>query len=313
MYLSVVTTTYYSAPYIKEFYERISKAVKEITDSYEIIIVNDGSPDQSLEIAVGICKKDAKVKVIDLSRNFGHHRAIITGLEHCQGEIIFLIDCDLEEEPELIMEFHKIYSTSSCDVDVVYGVQKVRRGSLFDKLTGELYYFLLRNLTGISFPKNVATVRLMSRRYVKSLIQHRERELSLAGLWHITGYTQIPVYIVKHSKGKTTYNFFKKINLFINGIVSFTDRPLIFIFYLGLAISAISGAMIIDLLIRRLFFNIGLVGWTSLIISVWFLGGLIILFLGILGIYISKIFIETKRRPYSIIKKIYSGEDSTNV
>lgn len=305
MYLSVVTTMYYSAPYIQEFYQRISKAVKEITDDYEIIIVNDGSPDQSLEIAIGICKEDAKVKVIDLSRNFGHHRAIMTGLEHCRGEIIFLIDCDLEEEPELIKKFYEVYSSSSCDV--VYGVQKVRRGNLFDKLTGELYYFLLRNLTGISFPKNIATVRLMSHRYVRSLLQHRERELSLAGLWHITGYTQIPVHIVKPYKGKTTYNIFKKIDLFINGIVSFTDRPLILIFYLGFAISTISGVMIIDLLIRRLFFNVGLAGWTSLIISVWFLGGLIILFLGILGIYISKIFIETKQRPYTIIRQIYDA------
>ncbi|MFN3699529.1 MAG: glycosyltransferase, partial [Dictyoglomus sp.] len=113
--------------------------------------------------------------------------------------------------------------------------------------------------------------------------------------------------IVKPYKGKTTYNIFKKIDLFINGIVSFTDRPLILIFYLGFAISTISGVMIIDLLIRRLFFNVGLAGWTSLIISVWFLGGLIILFLGILGIYISKIFIETKQRPYTIIRQIYDA------
>lgn len=314
MNLSIVTTMYYSEPYIEEFYRRISKAAQEITDNYEIIIVNDGSPDKSLEIAVGICKQDGRVKVIDLSRNFGHHRAIMTGLRYAKGELIFLIDCDLEEEPELLKEFHKIYSQNSCDV--VYGVQKTRRGPLFDKLFGNLYYFLLRTITGIDFPKNVATIRLMSRRYVRSLIKHRERELSIAGLWHITGYRQIPLGVVKNCKGKTTYNFSKKVRTFINGIISFTDRPLILIFYLGITISTVSGILIINLLMQKLLFNIGLEGWTSLIISIWFLGGLIILFLGVLGIYISKIFIETKQRPYSIIREIYdrkNWEDCDNV
>jgi len=304
MYLSVVTTMYYSAPYIQEFYTRISKSAKEITDDYEIIIVNDGSPDESLDIAVKICYSDSKVKVIDLSRNFGHHRAMMTGLRCAKGEKVFLIDCDLEEEPELLNLFYSIYvSNGSCDV--VYGVQEKRQGSWFRRLSGEIYYWVLRNITGIDFPKNILTARLMSRRYVRSLVKHQERELVMAGLLHITGYTQIPVPVKKYSKGKTTYSIRKRIRMFINGIVSFTDRPLIVIFYTGLAICMISSSCITYLLICKIFLKISLEGWTSLMVSIWFLGGLIILFLGVIGIYISKIFIETKQRPYTIVKDIY--------
>ena len=307
MYLSVVTTMYYSAPYIQEFYTRISKSAKEITDDYEIIIVNDGSPDESLDIAVKICYSDSKVKVIDLSRNFGHHRAMMIGLRYAKGEKIFLIDCDLEEEPELLNLFHSVYEANiSCDV--VYGVQEKRKGTWFKRLSGEIYYWALKNITGIDFPKNVLTARLMSRRYVKSLTKHQEREIDMAGLWYITGYTQIPVPVMKYSKGSTTYSIQKRIRMFINGIVSFTDRPLIGIFYTGLLICIISGAIGCHLLIRKIFLGVGLEGWTSLMASIWFLGGLVILFIGIIGIYVSKIFIETKQRPYAVIRSIYQRE-----
>lgn len=304
VYLSIVTTTYCSAPYIEEFYSRISKAAQAITDSYEIIFVNDGSPDESLEIAIELCKMDSKVKVVDLSRNFGHHRAMMTGLRYAQGEKVFLIDCDLEEEPELLVEFHNVYSKNKCDV--VYGVQNKRRGNWFEKMTGSIYYWLLKNITGINFPQNIVTARLMSRRYVRSLLRHRERELVIAGLWYITGYTQIPAYIVKSRKNRSNYSFSKKVRLFIDGVVSFTDRPLIFIFYLGVVISTMAGLLVTNLIIRRLVFRVGVEGWTSLIASIWFLGGLIILFLGIIGIYISKIFTEAKQRPLTIVREVYT-------
>ncbi|MDJ0702257.1 MAG: glycosyltransferase family 2 protein [Leptolyngbyaceae cyanobacterium MO_188.B28] len=303
MKLSIVTTMYCSTPYLQEFYDRIKAEAETVTDDYEIIFVNDGSPDNSLETAVSLYKIDPKVRVLDLSRNFGHHKAMMTGLAHARGKLVFLIDCDLEEDPDLLGLFYQKRIELNCDV--VYGVQKNRKGSWIEQITGEIYYWLLRKLSGINFPKNVITARLMTRRYVKSLLRHRERELTIAALWHITGYEQFPIYITKYSKGKTTYNFFKKLSVFVNSIVSFSDRPLMIIFYTGLIISIISAFFIIDILIQKLVFNIGLVGWPSLIVSIWFVGGLIICFLGIIGIYISKIFIETKRRPYSIIREIY--------
>ncbi|MEP0887343.1 glycosyltransferase family 2 protein [Leptolyngbya sp. NM2-A1] len=294
---------YGSAPYLQEFYERVADEAQKITSSYEIIFVNDGSPDNSLDIAVKLYENDSKVRVLDLSRNFGHHKAMMTGLSHARGKLVFLIDCDLEEEPELLDVFYQ--KRMELDCDVVYGVQKNRKGNWFEKVTGAIYYRLLRQLSGIDFPKNVVTVRLMTRRYVKSLLRHRERELDMAGIWYITGYKQVSLTIIKHSKGETTYNFSKKLGILINAVTSFSNRPLIFIFYLGLLISSISAYCILDLVARKILFGIGLEGWTSLIVSIWFIGGLIISFLGIIGIYISKIFIETKQRPYSIIREIY--------
>jgi putative glycosyltransferase len=305
MDISVVTTLYYSAPYLEAFYHRIKTEAEKITCHYEIIFVNDGSPDHSLDIVVSFHQMDPKVRVVDLSRNFGHHKAMMTGLSFCRGKRIFLIDCDLEEEPELLGQFYQALLEQDCDV--VYGIQKERKGNFFEKVTGSIYYFLFQRLSGIAFPKNIVTARLMTKRYVKSLLRHREREITIAGIWHITGYQQLPIYIVKHSKGKTTYNFFKKFNILINAITSFSNKPLIFIFYVGLLIALISAYFILEMIIRKLFFQIGLVGWTSLIVSIWFIGGLIICFLGIIGIYISKIFIETKQRPYTIVRQLYQN------
>ena len=303
MDLSIVTTMYRSAPYLWEFYGRAKAQAKDIVENFEIIFVNDGSPDNSLDIAVKIHEQDSRVKVIDLSRNFGHHKAMMTGLSQAQGNLVFLIDCDLEEDPELLNAFYKQLVELECDV--VYGIQKQRKGNWFEQTTGSIYYSILRGLSGINFPKDILTARLMTRRYVKSLIRHREREITISGLWHITGYDQVPYATKKHSKGKTTYSFLKKLYIFINSVVSFSDRPLMIIFYTGLLISFISACFILDIIIRKIFFSIDIVGWASLIVSIWFIGGLIICFLGIIGIYISKIFIETKQRPYSIIRKVY--------
>lgn len=309
MYLSIVTTLYYSAPYINEFYQRISIESQKLTDDYEIIFVNDGSPDDSLDIAVKLHQEDERVRVIDLSRNFGHHKAIMTGLSYARGKLIFLLDSDLEEEPELLSLFHEHYQSS--DVDVVYGVQKVRKGSIFEKIAGEIFYKLFNMISSYPVPPNLITARLMSQRYVTSLVDHKDKEIFLAGLWAITGFKQVPLVVKKYSKGESTYNFFRKLSIAINSITSFSNKPLIFVFYLGALISLISAIAVIALIIRRIFFNVLLSGWPSLIVSVWFLGGLTIFSLGIIGIYVAKIFSETKQRPYTIVRNIY--ESSKNI
>ena len=309
MYLSIVTTLYYSAPYINEFYQRISIESQKLTDDYEIIFVNDGSPDDSLDIAVKLHQEDERVRVIDLSRNFGHHKAVMTGLSYARGKLIFLLDSDLEEEPELLSLFHEHYQLS--EVDVVYGVQKVRKGNIFEKITGEVFYSFFNLISSYPVPRNLITARLMSQRYVRSLVDHKDKEIFLAGLWAITGFKQVPLVVKKYSKGESTYNFFRKLSIAINSITSFSNKPLIFVFYLGALISLISAIAVIVLIIRRLFFNVLLSGWPSLIVSVWFLGGLTIFSLGIIGIYVAKIFSETKQRPYTIIRNIY--ESSKNI
>lgn len=302
MELSIVTTLYFSSPYIVEFYERISQEAKKITEDYEIIFVNDGSPDDSLNIAVKLYEKDERVRVIDLSRNFGHHKAIMTGLSYAKGKLVFLIDSDLEEEPELLSLFYEHYQTS--DIDVVYGVQKIRKGNVIEKITGELFYRLFNLISTYPVPANLITARLMSQSYVKALVEHKDKEIFLAGLWAITGFRQVPLFVKKNYKGKSSYDLFRKLSIVVDSITSFSYKPLIFVFYLGSIISVFSFAAAIVLVVRKIFFNT-LVGWSSLIVSIWLLGGLTIFCLGIIGIYLAKVFSETKQRPYTIIRKIY--------
>jgi len=307
MKLSIVTTMYYSAPYLEEFYARICACAEKITNEYEIIFVNDGSPDNSLEVAVSLHKKDQKVRVIDLSRNFGHHKAIMTGLAHAKGDLVFLIDSDLEEEPELLEKFHDEMEAGN-DIDVVYGVQKARKGSVYERFFGELFYKFINFLSNWEVPINVSTIRLMKNNYVKNLIKHMDNEIFLIGLWVLTGFKQKPVVITKHWKKRTTYTLTKKISNFVNAITSFSSKPLVYIFYAGSTILLLSTSYVLYLLYKGLFLNIPVPGYTSLIISIWFLGGLTIFSIGIVGIYISIIFSETKSRPYTIVKSIYQRD-----
>ena len=305
MHLSIVTTLYMSAPHLQEFHRRISSAAAEITSDFEIIFVNDGSPDDSLARALALLKQDSRIRIIDLSRNFGHHRAIMTGLSYARGEKVFLIDCDLEEPPELLGKFYERMRSSA--VDVVYGQQIARKGGLWERLTGAAFYKIFNLFSTEPVPANLVTVRLMSSRYVRNLVEHRDREIFLAGLWHITGFQQVAFPVVKASKSGSTYNFARKVSILVNAITSFSNRPLVQVFYLGTFILLVSGSAALYLIVDKLFFGTFLFGWPSLIVSIWLMCGLIIFCLGVIGIYLSKIFMEVKDRPYTIVRDIYEA------
>jgi len=304
MKLSIVATLYQSAPYIKEFYGRATSVAKQLaSEDYEIILVNDGSPDNSLELAVSLTESDLAVIVIDLSRNFGHHKAMMTGLMHSKGELVFLIDSDLEEEPEWLLSFNDLMSREKCDV--VYGTQAQRKGGSIEKITGVVFYKLFRMMTGINQPNNIVTARLMTRRYVQALVSHRERELNLGGLWIITGFKQVRRTVYKNSISPTTYTLSRKFSHFFNAVTSFSSLPLVYTFYVGLAVSA-SALLYILYILYRFFLTASLPdGYTSIMVSIWLFSGLIIFSMGVQGIYLSKVFLEVKQRPYAIIRQIY--------
>lgn len=311
MKLSIVATLYQSESYIEEFCRRAKMAAcKLVNDDYEIVLVNDGSPDNSLQIAVGICETDTHVRVVDLSRNFGHHKAMMTGLAYARGERIFLIDSDLEEEPEWLPRFAEQMVGDQCDV--VYGVQAQRKGNIVERWSGQWFYSIFRLFTGMALPSNLVTARLMTRRYVQALLRHQERELFLAGIWQITGFKQSAEIVNKLSTSETTYTFRRKMSILVNSITSFSNAPLTGIFYIGATISVIAGMYIAYLLAHWMFFARPLSGWTSVMASIWLLGGLIISFIGIVGIYLSKIYSETKQRPYTIVRQIYKGGEPTS-
>lgn len=304
MTLSIVTTLYKSAGCIEEFYRRASAAAAAITDQYEIVMVDDGSPDDSLAIALQVVAQDLRVRVIELSRNFGHHRAMMTGLEQARGDWVFLIDVDLEEDPAWLAQFMKVLTATGSDV--VYGYQDRRKGRLLERAGGALHWWIIRRLSYYPIPENLVTARLMVREYVRSLLLHKEQNTAIGGLWAITGYKQTGTPVVKGFRGGSSYSLGRRIAMALDGITAFSEKPLILVFALGVAIFALSSCGGLYLVLRRLLGTALLSGWASVVVSIWMLGGLSIASIGILGLYIARIFIETKGRPYSIIRAVHS-------
>ena len=304
MLLSIVTTLYRSAAHLEEFHARMVRAA-EAFGAFEMVLVNDGSPDESLQKALEIGAGDPRVVVVDLSRNFGHHKAMMTGLAHARGERLFLIDCDLEEEPELLSRFDEEMRRTGADV--VFGAQARRKGGPLERWSGQLFFRLFNLLSDDPLPPNLSTVRLMTRRYVDALLAHRERAMIIGGLWVVTGFSQVAVPIRKAARGMTSYTFARKVDVFVNAVTSFSDKPLRLIFYMGMAIFLIALVAATVLVVRRVFLGVLLAGWPSLMVSVWLLGGLTLFSVGVIGIYLQKVFLETKQRPYTIVRAVHGG------
>ena len=303
--LSIVSTMYRSAPFIAEYYDRMSKTAAALTADYEIVLVNDGSPDDSLQRALAIARNDAQVKVVDLSRNFGHHHAIVAGLSQAEGDRVFLIDMDLEEQPEWLAVFAAEQERTRADV--VFGVQEKRGGGLRSRYIGGMFYKLFNALSETKIPANLCTVRIITRDFVLALLTLKDRNLFLAGNFAWAGFEQIPLAVQKrHRQSASNYNLKRSFRLFFDAVSSFSSYPLRVIFITGLVISLLSGLVGAEMAVRKLLHpDIVVLGFSSVIVSIWFLGGLMIFFLGVIGLYLSKIFVEVKDRPQFIIKKVY--------
>jgi putative glycosyltransferase len=306
MHISFVTPLYKSAHTVTELCDRARATITALTPDYEIILVNDGSPDDSLNVARKIAANDPHVRVIDLSRNYGQHPALMTGLEKSTGNYVFICDSDLEEEPEWIAAFLTRLKEND-DCDVVYGVQQARKGNVFYRAARRVFYRTLNWVSGIEFPADIITARLMTRRYVDAVLQFRERELFAAGVWHMAGFRQIPYLVNKPPRDDTTYTFRKLVGLFVNAITAFSVRPLQAISIVGVVLLLFAIILIVYLVFQRLSGNV-LHGWTSVIASTLLIGGVTLFFNGVMAIYLAKVFLEVKRRPLTIIREdINSG------
>jgi putative glycosyltransferase len=302
MKLSIVSTLYYSSQYIEEFCDRIIKSIPSEFNDFEIIFVDDGSPDDSLTKAVKLKAKTPKIKILELSRNFGHHKAIMTGLREATGEYVFLIDVDLEEEPELLVDFWKEFKKDQL-IDYVYGIQKKRKGGWFERWSGTIFYSLLNKVSETKIEKNTLIAKLMTKQFVQEMLRFKDKNVFLGGIIFLTGFNGKAFFCDKKNKGSTTYKFKIKLNQAINSFTFLSSKPLYIISYFGLTISLFSFVYILYLIINKIFYSTPLNGWTSTIASIYFSLGLIMIGIGVLGIYIGKIFDETKDRPYTIIKK----------
>lgn len=306
MKISVVAPLYRSAPYIEELYRRCLETIHSIDEDieHELVLVNDGSPDDDIEIAKRIAIGDPNVVVIDLSRNYGQHRAIMVGLEAASGDLVFVMDSDLEDEPEWIARFHAEMVKSGCDV--IYGVQanKKKRGPIYRMGRG-IFFEVMRVLSGARFRDNALNARLMSRRYVDAVLQFKEREIFIDGIFEMCGFSQMPVSVVKHDHSPTNYSVKRLLAMAINGVTSFSTRPLIGIAAIGMVMCLLAFAYTTFIVVQKLAYGIPVEGWPSTMAAILIIGGMTIFCNGIMAIYLAKIFLEVKQRPLAIVRELY--------
>jgi putative glycosyltransferase len=305
--LSVVTMLYRSEAWLPEFHRRMAAAAEGLTSSFEIVYVDDGSPDAAAALVRGIQRSDPRVVLVDLSRNFGHHQAAVAGLAQARGRRVFIIDVDLEEQPEWLGRFAEEQDRTRADV--VFGTSAVRRGPVFRRQAGTWFWKLFNLLSDVRVPPNPCTVRLMSRRYLDALLRMPEKNLFLAGSYAWLGFEQVPLVVQKLVRPtRSSYTRRRLLALFLDAVTSFTSYPLRLIFLSGLVI-AFTALLFGTLLAAWKLAEPQAValGWSSIIVSIWFLGGLTIAFLGVIGIYLSKVFLEAKDRPLYVVRSVEAG------
>ena len=310
--LSIVSTLYYSDQFLPEFIARCQSAMDQFGKTAELILVDDGSPDRSLETAMFFAKKDPRIVVVSLSRNFGHHAAILTGLAQCRGELIFFVDSDLEEDPALVSQFHDVMIGEK--VDVVFGIHDQIVGSKMRRLSSSLFWKLFNILSEIKTPPNICNIRLMNRNYVEALLSMPERSVFLGGMFVWAGFKQRPFKVVRSiNRAESTYNLTRRLALMISSLVSFSSKPLHLLFWVGNSISIVSFLVAIFYFIAKIMNPASVLsGFTAIIISVWFLSGLIIASIGLVGLYISYIYREVKARPRTIVSSIYQSDGNND-
>ena len=307
MTLSVVTTLYKSRRFLETFLFEILKSIEKLNISdFELIFVNDGSPDDSLEYLLKRKEEIPQITVIDLSRNFGHHYAMQAGLEHAKGNYVFVIDNDLEVSPGFIITCFDTLKNNK-EVDVVYGYQEIRKGKIIENLGGKIFWWAINKFSEVKIPKNIVSERLMKRRYVNSLLQLGDANLFFGGMMYWTGYKQIGIPVKKGIReGESTYNTRKRIELMIQAITSFSGKPLEYLFYSGIFITLASLIFVLCLVGMKLFLGDSIqLGWTSLVALNVLILGIVSTFLGMIGIYLFKIFKQVQNRPNFIIREIY--------
>lgn len=303
MQLSIIIPIYNEEKILPELHERLTKAALQITDDYELIFVNDGSRDGSLFGLVQIAEKDPKSFYINFSRNFGHQIAVTAGIDNCSGDAVVIIDGDLQDPPELIPELYKKHKEG---FEVVYARRENREGeSFFKKITAKLFYRILRNLTSVDIPLDTGDFRLIDRKIVDCLKQMPEQNKFLRGQIAWLGFNQTAVYFNRDKRkyGKSGYPLSKMLKFAMDGITSFSDKPLGFVTRLGFIISGLSFLVILYAIFSHFFLKQTITGWTSLIVSSMFIGGVQLISVGIIGEYISRINKNVLNRPLYIIQE----------
>jgi len=306
--LSVVAPCYNEEKCLPEFVKRTDAVLRQLKMNYEIILVNDGSQDRSLEIAVELTKEYTHLKVANLSRNFGHQVAVTAGMDLAVGEAVVLIDADLQDPPELIADLAAKWREGA---DVVYGQRKRREGeTAFKLLTSKLFYRLLKKITRVNIPMDTGDFRLMNRKVVEAMKRLRESHRFIRGLVTWTGFTQAAVMYDRKPRfaGETHYPLRKMLLFSMDAITSFSILPLRMLTVLGSFILLLSILFsVVVLIVKFLDPSYFLAGFPTIVLLITFFGGIQLISLGIIGEYVGRVYEEIKRRPLYFMDGIYQG------
>ena len=310
MDLSVIIPSYNEERNVGIMHERLTKTLSEITDSYEMIFVNDCSKDQTLLSIKELAEKDSHVKYLSFSRNFGHQIAVSAGLDFCTGEAVVIIDGDLQDPPELITQMYERYKEG---YKVVYAKRKTREGETwFKKATAKIFYRLLASMTSIDIPVDVGDFRLIDRVIVEHLRNMPEKSKYIRGQIAWIGYKQTFVEYHRDARlyGTTNYPLKKMLRFALDGITAFSDKPLKIASGLGIFSAIVSLLALVYALVSHFCFHATITGWTSLILSVLFIGGVQLITIGIIGEYIARINNDVRNRPLYILDEKNIDKDS---
>jgi putative glycosyltransferase len=311
--LSIVTMVYGSLRFLDEFTNQASAAARRVSgEDYELVFVIDGSPDGSLEFLRSRQAGDPHIAIVDLSRNFGHHQAAWCGLHVARGRRVFIIDCDLEVMPGVLLDFDEKMRTTHADV--VYGYQEKRTGAAARNTLGDLFWRVFNLLSPTEVPRNICTERLMTRRYVDALLTMGDRNLFLAGMYFWAGFEQVGVPLQRRLRqGRTAYSLFRRFQLMVRAISAFSSLPLQLSFWIGLVIALACTAYGSALFIRKVLHPESVLsGFTTLSLLMSMSAGMIMMSLGVIGLYVSRIYNQTQNRPVYLIRSIYrDGEEQS--
>lgn len=307
-HLSIVSPVYKAESIIDILVSEIIKYTEPITSDFEIILVEDGSPDKSWEKIVQNCHEDNRIKGIKLSRNFGQHTAITAALDTCSGDWVIVMDCDLQDRPA---EIPNLYKAAANGNDIVYARRVQRRDGLYKKTMSRLFYFFFSYLSGIKQDSSIANFGIYRKCVIDAIRGMREPMRAFGPMVRWSGFksTSIDVEHGERYAGNSSYNWNKLINLALDIAIAYSDKPLKLTIKLGLFISVSSIAFALFNLIAYVYGSITQPGYASIIVSIWFLSGLIIFTLGIVGLYIGKIFETVKNRPLYIIQTMKNIND----
>ncbi len=301
--ISVVAPAYNEEEVLVEFYRRVVAVLQATGAEYEIVLVNDGSRDQTLGLMLSLQKIDPCVSVIDLSRNFGKEIALTAGLDHTKGDVVVVLDSDLQDPPELIPEMLNVWREG---YDVVYGVRSHRDGETwFKKTTAKYFYRLIQAVSRVDIPNDTGDFRLMSRRAVVDLLRLREEHRFMKGLFAWIGFPAKPIYYRRDPRaaGETKWNYWNLWNFALEGITSFTVAPLKVATYVGLLVAVLALLYGVFVIWKAMVFGDTVKGYPSLMAVILFLGGVQLISVGVLGEYIGRIFNEVKRRPLYLLNR----------